>query len=61
MVEKIYYIENSNALELAIDSIAGLFPCWIEKEFIEMNYVKITLHIRTEDLASAEDILAPLV
>ena len=61
MTEKIYYIENTNALDLAIDAITDTFPCFVDREFIEMNYSKITIKARTEDLASIEDILAPLI
>lgn len=61
MVEKIYYIENTNALEVALEKLSEKIPCFINREYIEMNYSKITIHARVEDLATVETILALLV
>ena len=61
MTEKIYYIENTNELDNAMDKIENDFPCFTERELIEMNYSKITIKARTEDIKHIEDILAPLV
>ena len=61
MVEKIYYIANSDKLAKAIYKIEMSFPCFVYKEYIEMDYSKITIKARQEDLASIEEILAPLV
>lgn len=61
MVEKIYYIENTNELNDAMDAIEQGFPCFTERELIEMDYSKITIKAREEDIKHIEEILAPLV
>ena len=61
MTKKVYYIENTNALEVAIDNAEMLFPCFVSREFIEMNYSQISILARNEDLACIENIFAPLV
>ncbi|MBQ2174224.1 MAG: hypothetical protein II453_03820 [Alphaproteobacteria bacterium] len=61
MVEKIYYIENSFALILAIEEITLAIPCWVDVENVEMDYSKVTFKARVEDSAFIENKLAPLV
>ena len=61
MTKKAWYIENSNELDNAIINITSTFPCFIDMEFIEMNYSKVEIEARAEDIASIEEILAPLV
>ena len=61
MIEKIYYIENTDELNNAMDRIENDFPCFTNRELIEMDYSKITIKARTEDIGHIEDILAPLV
>ncbi len=61
MTEKTYYIENSIELEEALEQIEQNFPCFVDRELIEMNYSRVTINAREEDIASIERILAPLV
>lgn len=61
MTEKIYYIENSLELATALLSIEILIPCFIERNFIEMDYSKVVIIARNEDIATVEKYLAPLV
>lgn len=61
MITKTYYIENTNALEDALENITNNFPCFVNREFIEMNYSEIEIKARKEDVVSIERILAPLV
>ena len=61
MTEKTYYIENSIELEEALEQIEQNFPCFVDRELIEMNYSKVTINAREEDIASIERVLAPLV
>lgn len=61
MVEKSYYIENSWKLEIALEILAAAIPCWVNREYVEMNYSKVTIHARIEDLWFVESELAPLV
>ena len=61
MTKKVYYIENTNNLELALACLADSIPCFISREYIEMNYSAVTVTCRTEDLLCVECALAPLV
>ena len=61
MTKKVYYIENKAELDEALDKISKTFPCFIQSDFIEMNYSKVEINARVEDLASIERILAPLM
>jgi len=61
MTEKTYYIENCTELEEALEQIEQNFPCFVDRELIEMNYSKVAINAREEDIASIEKILAPLV
>lgn len=61
MVEKIYYINNNAKLDEAIDFLRNLIPCFIDQELIEMDYSKVSIVARVEDLKVVETNLAPLV
>jgi len=61
MTEKTYYIENTTELDKAIETIENTFPCFTDREFIEMDYSQVTINAREEDIASIEKILASLV
>ena len=61
MTEKTYYIENTTELDNALKLIEDTFPCFIEREYIEMNYSQIDIKAREEDIVSIERVLAPLV
>lgn len=61
MTIKVYYIENTNALDSALDTIVNSFPCFMNRELIEMNYSEIKIKARNEDIAKIENILAPLL
>lgn len=59
MTKYVVYAENVEALDAALEKIEMTFPCWVRREFIEMNYSKIEIKAREEDMASIERILAP--
>jgi len=61
MITKVYYIENSSALDKAIDTITKRIPCFCEVENIEMNYSKVTICMRDNDAIFVERTLAPVV
>lgn len=61
MRTKTLYAENTNVLEEALKNITNKFPCFVNRELIEMNYSEIEITAREEDVASIERILAPLV
>ena len=60
MIEKIYWIENTNELETALDKL-DCIPCFVDREFVEMNYSKVTINARQEDLKTVEKIFAEIV
>ncbi len=60
MIEKIYWIENTNELETALDKL-DYIPCFVDREFVEMNYSEITIKARQEDLKTIEKIFAEIV
>ena len=61
MTKKVYYIENTNALDTALACLADRIPCFINREFIEMNYSAVSICCRVEDLLTVEKVLAPLI
>lgn len=61
MEKKVYYIENSSTLERILELLARKIPCFIEREYIEMNYSQIQIEARLEDFRTVENFLAPLV
>ncbi len=61
MTNKTYYIQNSTELDDVLDEIEETFPCFIDREFIEMDYSEIAINAREEDVASIERMLAPLI
>ena len=61
MIKKVYYIENSVALDNALAKISEKLPCFVNREYIEMNYSEVTITAKEEDLATVELALALLV
>ena len=64
MIEKIYYLDWSNKKKDIQEVLLDLFvtiPCFIQKEYIEMNYVKVTIKCREEDCRTVEQFIADLV
>lgn len=49
MENRNYYLKNGEKLERALARVRDAFPCFIETEFIEMGYVKVSIKSRTED------------
>lgn len=61
MKKATYYIENSTVLDGVLEVLKGVIPCFVEREYIEMDYSQITITARIEDFATVENYLAPLV
>lgn len=61
MITKVYYIENTEALDNRLSVLRDNIPCFIKREFIEMNYSVISILARAEDIPWVERILASLV
>lgn len=62
MVEKIYFVENTApCLDEMLDLLIDTIPCFLEREFVEMDFSKITIKARVEDLRTVENFLAAFV
>lgn len=61
IITKVYYIQNSNELDIALNVISRNYPSAIHRDFIEMNYSCVEITARTIDLVSIEYLLAPLI
>ncbi len=61
MTTKTYYIENTTELDEVLEQIEEDFPCFVDRELIEMNYSEISINARDEDISAIEKRLAPLV
>lgn len=61
MTTKTYYIENSTELTDTLEQIEETFPCFVDRDFIEMDYSEVAINAREEDISSIERILAPLM
>ena len=58
---KTYYIENSEDLDVALELMKGIIPCFIDREYIEMNYSEVEIIAKAEHREIIENILAPLM
>lgn len=61
MTTKTYYIENTTELDEVLEQIEKDFPCFVDRELIEMNYSEVSINARDEDISAIEKRLAPLV
>ena len=61
MTKKVYFIENSSNLDKVLLKITNTFPCFLRREFIEMDYSEVAIEARNEDIMSIEGLLAPLM
>ena len=52
MAKIVYFIKNGSVLEETIALIINRFPCFVNREYIEMDYSKVTITCRAEDAAS---------
>ena len=49
MENRNYYLKNGEKLDRALEAVSNAFPCFIEREFIEMDHSKISIKSRVED------------
>ena len=61
MREKSWYIKNTPELNDFLEEIEMNVPCFIIREYVEMDYSKVNTLAREEDFRSIEETLAPLV
>ena len=64
MTEKIYWVDRNditNDLEETLMALYMRIPCFVEIENVEMNWAKVTIQAREEDLETVEQYMAGLV
>lgn len=57
MEEYVWYFDGIEVVEEA-NKIANDFPCFVNIEYLELNWVEITVKARAEDIAPIERRLA---
>ncbi len=64
MTEKIYWVDRNDITADLEETLMALFmriPCMVDIEDVEMNWAKVTINARNEDLATVEMYMAGLV
>lgn len=61
MVKKVYFMENNDRVNKAVDLLESAIPCFVFRTPIEMNWLEVKVQARVEDLATVERILAEVV
>lgn len=62
VVEKIYYVANSDDLDRAVKLLSKpYFALCCEREYIEMDYSKITVTCLESEVAGVEHILENII
>lgn len=61
MGKKTFYIANSEQLDEILLALKDRIPCFINREYIEMNFSQVEIVARIEDWATVENYLAPIV
>ena len=56
-----FYIQNRGALDMILEHIKETIPCFINREYIDMDYSEVEIIARVEDWAFVENMLAPLI
>lgn len=61
MTKKVYYIEYTNEAQEAIERVTNELPTFVEIEAVEMNFVRVEINCRIEDVKTIERILEAVV
>lgn len=61
MGKKTFYIANSEQLDEILLTLKDRIPCFINREYIEMDFSQVEIVARIEDWATVENYLAPIV
>ena len=56
-----FFAEYTTDTFNAIDEITNKFPCFVNWESVEMNFIEIAIIARQEDIASIEKIFSKIV
>lgn len=55
MAKVVYFMANGTVLDETIALIIDRFPCFVNREYVEMDYSKITVTCRAEDAAAIQE------
>lgn len=55
MAKVVYFMANGTVLEETIALIIDRFPCFVDREYIEMDFSKVTVTCRAEDAAAIQE------
>lgn len=61
MVKRVYFMENSDRANTAVDLLEAAIPCFVFRTPIEMDWLEVKIQARVEDLATVERILAEVI
>ena len=61
MGKKTFYIANSEQLDEILLALKDAIPCFINREYIEMDFSQVEIVARIEDWVTVENYLAPIV
>ena len=63
MMTKVYYIspENQDYFFHVADQLMMNFPCWMESQPVEMDWLEVTVKCRQEDIIAIEKAIAPYI
>lgn len=61
MTKKVYYIKYTNEAQEAIERVTNELPTFVEVEAVEMNFVRVEIDCRIEDVKTIERILEAVV
>lgn len=57
MEKRVYYKPNGVDLDVIVEHIKSVIPCFITREYIEMNYSKIEIIARVEDAPTVQRLM----
>lgn len=55
MAKVVYFMANGTVLDETITLIINRFPCFVNREYVEMDYSKVTVTCRVEDSAAIQE------
>lgn len=59
MEKNVWYFMIVDGLMETIETIKAQFPCFVEVETVELNWIELTITAHTEDVGTIEKKLAP--
>jgi hypothetical protein len=57
MEKRVYYKPNSADLDVIIEHIKKVIPCFITREYIEMDCSKVEIIARVEDIPTVQRLM----